>query len=88
MEHNYQVNKTYSTKSDQLFRQALTVERSGKKSTAAEIYKEVLRYHPTHIDTIINLGVLYYEDGNFSGAIELYRQGLSAQPKNSLLHYN
>ena len=88
MEHNRQVSETYSTKSDQLFRQALAVERSGKKSTAVEIYKEVLRYHPTHIDTIINLGVLYYEDGNFSGAIEIYRQGLSAQPKNSLLHYN
>ena len=59
MEHNRQVSETYSTKSDQLFRQALAVERSGKKSTAVEIYKEVLRYHPTHIDTIINLGVLY-----------------------------
>jgi tetratricopeptide (TPR) repeat protein len=69
---------------------ALSYDAAGKETRGEAInaYHSCLEADPNHADALLNCGTLYYEDGNFEKAAELFRRALIARPQNPLGHFN
>lgn len=62
-------------------------DRSGFPAAIAA-YKRALEIDPTHVPSLINLGNVYYEMGEFEQAREVYTRGTSADADNPRTHFN
>lgn len=71
------------------FEMALAFEADKEtRAEAINAYHSCLKADPNHTDALLNCGALYYEDGDFEKAAELFRRSLVAQPQNPLAHFN
>lgn len=62
-------------------------DRSGFP-TAIAAYKRALEIDPSHVPSLINLGNVYYEMGEFEQAREVYTRGTIADADNPRTHFN
>ncbi len=62
-------------------------DRSGFPAAIAA-YKRALEIDPIHVPSLINLGNVYYEMGEFEQAREVYTRGTSADGDNPRTHFN
>ena len=72
----------------ELFLAAVQAEESGRKPRAIEIYKEILTINPGYAPAAINLGTLYFHQGEFERAEAFYRHATLADPEYVLAHFD
>lgn len=65
-----------------LFLGALISDRIGDEDGAVERYERLAQLQPVHVDALLNLGVLYEDQGDFKLAIGCYRAVLREYPAN------
>jgi tetratricopeptide (TPR) repeat protein len=57
-------------------------------SQAMDAYRRVLATNPTHVDALINLGMLCYEHGDLESASACFLRGVTVEPDNAVAHFN
>lgn len=80
--HEYQVTV------DQAIQVAIGLQKRLNLDHAEYIYHEVLTVHPNHPDALHFLGLLHFQRGDSSGAIQLIRQALEVSPNYVDAHNN
>jgi tetratricopeptide (TPR) repeat protein len=55
---------------------------------AIEAYRRVLAVNPTHIEAVINLGMLSYEQGDLESASACFLRAVTGDPDNAVAHFN
>jgi predicted O-linked N-acetylglucosamine transferase (SPINDLY family) len=72
----------------QLLQQAVGLHRSGRRSEAELVYRQILSLMPGHADSMQLLGVVLYETGRAHDAIELIRSAIAISPAIASWHSN
>ncbi len=67
-----------------LFAQGVAAEERGKFDEAAAAYLELLQSEPKNCSAHVNLGTIYYNQGNYAKAEKHYRAAVKADPAYSL----
>jgi DNA-directed RNA polymerase subunit alpha len=67
---------------DCLFRKAYRRDLSSEDAEAIAIYEGIAEQEPTHINALINLGVLYEDQERYRDALYCYRRVLAAHPRH------
>lgn len=70
------------------FIEAVRYEESGKVREAVNLYEGILRREPRHSPSAINLGTIFYNQGEFMLAEKMYRQAVSADPNYALAYFD
>jgi tetratricopeptide (TPR) repeat protein len=55
---------------------------------AIDAYRHVLAASPTHVDALINLGMLSYEQGDLENASACFLRAVKVEPDNAVGHFN
>lgn len=63
-----------------LFRLALNCDLNGENERAIALYQRCAKLQPTFLGALINLGVLYEDQGDYEKAVDCYEQVLAADP--------
>ncbi len=71
-----------------LFEQALQKQREGRLEEARELYKQVLKKEPRHLQALNNLGVVYLKMKRYKWAIIRFNDALNIQHNYVDAHYN
>jgi DNA-directed RNA polymerase subunit alpha len=66
-----------------LFRLAVNVDLRGEDEEARELYERLLLVPPVNAATVMNLGVLYEDIGNYRRAMQCFDLVLQAAPENA-----
>jgi tetratricopeptide (TPR) repeat protein len=61
---------------------------SALRSQAIDAYCNIVERAPVWLEPRLNLGTLYYEDGNLAAAAEQFRVAVDIAPGNPLAHFN
>lgn len=61
---------------------------SALRSQAVDAYCHIVERAPTWLEPRLNLGTLYYEDGDLGAAAEQFRVAVEIAPGNPLAHFN
>jgi len=68
---------------------ALQYEADPKtRGEAIDAYQRVLATNPSHIDALINLGMLSYDDGNVEKATECFQRAAELNKDNAVAQFN
>lgn len=71
------------------FLQALQHESGTvSKGKAIEAYERVLAINPAHLDALINLGMLYYEQANLEKALTCFEQAVKRESESAIAQFN
>jgi tetratricopeptide (TPR) repeat protein len=73
---------------ESLYKQALQKQREGKLKEAKELYKEVIKKEPRHIQALNNLGVVYLKLKRYKWAIIRFNDALDIQHNYVDAYYN
>jgi DNA-directed RNA polymerase subunit alpha len=65
-----------------LFRKAYNLDLRGDDDAALELYEKLRWLRPVHINTMMNLGVIYEDLGDYEKAIECYKNVLETDPNH------
>jgi tetratricopeptide (TPR) repeat protein len=71
-----------------LLQQANELHDSRKFSEAIGVYKKYLDVNPNNVDARVDLGICYFELGDFQAARAEMEKGLTINPKHQLAYYN
>src|ERR1700743_1546718 len=55
---------------------------------AIDAYRRVLAINPTHVEALINLGMLSYDQGNLENASACFLRAVTGEPDNAVAHFN
>ncbi len=58
------------------------------RSQAIDAYRHVLASSPTHVDALINLGMLSYEIGDLENSSACFLRAVKVEPDNAVAHFN
>src|ERR1700730_11567995 len=58
------------------------------RGEAIDAYQRVLATNPSHIDALINLGMLSYDDGNVEKATECFQRAAELNKDNAVAQFN
>jgi tetratricopeptide (TPR) repeat protein len=71
------------------FALALQYESDPETHTQAiDAYRHVLSISPAHVDALINLGMLSYEQGDFENAASCFLRAVTIDNANAVAHFN
>ncbi len=73
-----------TTNIEELFQDAVILQKSGDEAGAFELYEELLNIDKNHISTLCNLSIIYKDAKNYSKALSLLNRALAIDPKNIL----
>jgi tetratricopeptide (TPR) repeat protein len=71
-----------------VFEEALLVDDQGDKKSARVNYLKAIKEGDSTADAYCNLGILEWQDGNTSKAIDYFTQSLKNDPRHYESHYN
>lgn len=66
---------------DQAFAQAVALHNKGRLADAETLYRAVLKLLPAHVGALHHLGLLAFQSGNGTAALELVDHALKVQPE-------
>jgi tetratricopeptide (TPR) repeat protein len=72
----------------EVFMEAVRCEEASKAQEAVELYTSILHREPCHAPSAINLGTIFYNQGEFSRAERMYRQAVDADPNYALAFFD
>jgi len=76
-------------KAEDWFAVALQYETDPESREAAmDAYQRVLEINPQHIDALINLGMLAYEEGQLEKAMACFQQAVDLDKENAIAQFN
>lgn len=70
------------------FDEALLLDDQGDKQTAKARYQQAIAQHDSTADACCNLGILEFQEGNFTKAIDFFTLCLKDEPRHFEAHYN
>lgn len=73
---------------EDLFFQALELEKDGMAEEARRKYETILNIKPDHINSLVNMGNLLYHSGHQKEAEDYYRKALRINPDHAEANYN
>lgn len=68
---------------DVRFNLALLYEKMNKRQTAMKQYAKVLETNAGHVAALHNLGLMFYEKGDFTQAMDYYQKAIQIEPSIS-----
>ncbi len=71
-----------------LFEEALLIDDRGDRPTARQHYLKAIQEGDSVADAYCNLGILEWQDENFSKAIDCFTMSLKSDPRHYESHYN
>lgn len=76
-------------KADDWFTVALQYEADPESRAAAiDAYQRVLAINPQHLDALINLGMLSYEEGDLEKAVQCFQRAVELDKENAIAQFN
>jgi protein O-GlcNAc transferase len=79
---------TLTTKTVQLYNQAVEHHRAGELSQAEVIYRQILELDPAHADALHLLGTLHFQSGDLQAAFELINRAIELSNNQASYHCN
>jgi tetratricopeptide (TPR) repeat protein len=70
------------------FVEAVRCEEGGRIHEAMNLYDAILDREPRHAPSAINLGTIFYNQGEFIQAEKMYRQAVNADPNYALAYFD
>jgi Flp pilus assembly protein TadD/DNA-binding transcriptional MerR regulator len=58
------------------------------RAEAIDAYRHVLATSPTHVDALINLGMLSYEQGDLENAVSSFQRAVTVNANSAVAHFN
>ena len=58
------------------------------RSQAIDAYRHVLATSPSHVDALINLGMLSYEQGDLENAVNSFQRAITVDAGSAVAHFN
>lgn len=71
-----------------VFAEAVRCEEAAKTTEATALYRSILERDPGHAPSAINLGTIFYNQGEFLLAEKMYRQALASDPNYALAYFD
>ena len=73
---------------DVKFKEGLTLHQNGQLAKAEQIYRNVLKLHPRHFETLHMIGLIAYQTQDLQNAAIYIEQALKINPSNSDAYSN
>lgn len=70
------------------FMDAVHCEEAARITEAVVLYESILTREPRHAPSAINLGTIFYNQGEFARAETMYRQAVDADPHYALAYFD
>lgn len=70
------------------FMEAVHCEEGAKTAEAVVLYESILASEPRHAPSAINLGTIFYNQGEFARAEKMYRQAVESDPNYALAYFD
>lgn len=77
-----------SIKSKELIQEAYDLHQTGRLPAAEQLYKEILKEQPEHIDALFLMGTLNLQQGNYDSACTYFVKTLKLMPGHATAHCN
>ncbi len=76
-------------KDDQIYNnRGLALQNLGRTGEAKRDYIKAVEINPKSLDAVVNLGALYFTEGNYTAAELQFRKALELKPANAAANYN
>jgi tetratricopeptide (TPR) repeat protein len=72
----------------EIFMEAVHCEEETKTKEAAALYESILNREPHHAPSAINLGTIFYNQGDFLMAERMYRRAVESDPNYALAFFD
>ena len=82
------MNNKKNLTTDESFALALQNHKNNNLRVAKKLYNEILKSSPYYQGIYNNLGILYYQLGEFQKAIKCFKKAIKIQPNDSAAHNN
>lgn len=75
-------------RSEQLFKRAVELEQCSDPEGAKRLYQQAVSLYPYNLGALVNLGTIFFQQGYFTKAEQLYRQAIAVDHEYALAHFN
>ncbi len=82
------INEPVAPGTEEKIRQAVVLHRKGNLGEAEQLYQEVLRLAPDHVDALHLLGVVLLQSGRFEQALIPIRRAIALDPNRAEAHHD
>jgi tetratricopeptide (TPR) repeat protein len=83
-----QIEEMMGNRTASLCREGEKLMAEGRHVEAERKFKEALMMKPSFVPALIDMGSLYAEKGNLTGAVEYFGKAVAHDPLNPSAHYN
>ena len=82
------MNKKKNLTTEEIFSLAEQNHKKKNLQVAENLYKEILKTNPDHVNVHNNLGLVFKELGELQKAVDCYQRIIQIQSENAYAHYN
>jgi protein O-GlcNAc transferase len=71
-----------------IYQRTVALHQQGQLHQAQQLYLQIIKKHPHHLDSLNMLGVIAYQTGHLDEALNLLAQAIAMSPNNAELYNN